>query len=80
MLYIGYLIIVNGQNVKEIGVEKCHVSATEGGKPLNKLCPSPLPPFKRPKRPNGMKNTERGHSSFSVHWYMYKRRGAGRWA
>ena len=30
MLYIGYLIIVNGQNIKEIVFRNFHASAAEG--------------------------------------------------
>ena len=47
MVYVGYLIILNGKNIKQISsifelprVENC----------TSRLCPSPLPPSKHPNR------------------------------
>ena len=46
----------------------------------SRLCgPLGSPPHP-PQHPNRVKNPQRGHSSFSVHWPMYRGRGAGRWA
>ena len=57
MLYIGYLIILDGQSMKKISFGNFHFSATEAGK-LHKqvVCPRPLAP-PPPPYPNRVKNT-----------------------
>ena len=55
MLYMGYLIIVNGQNIKKIGFGNFHFGASEVGKLQQQVvCPSP---FGSPRPPP---NTQRG--------------------
>ena len=81
MLYIGNLIIVDGQNVKKNPVSEISIFELQRLESYrSKLCPSPVGTPSPKKHPNRVKNTERGHSSFSVHWNMYRGRGAGRWA
>ena len=54
MLYIRYLIIVDDQNIKKIGVGNFHFGAAEGGKLHKQVMPQPLAPSKQPNR---VKNT-----------------------
>ena len=49
MLYIGYLIIVNGQNIKKIGFRNLCFSAAEGGKLHKQVVPQTLAPVQTPK-------------------------------
>ena len=67
MLYIGYLMILDGQNIKKKSVSELSIFELlrlENGR----------------THPNRVKNARRGHSSINVHWSMYRGRGAGRWA
>ena len=71
MLYNGYLIVLDGHNIiKKAGSE---ISIFElPGLEICRLCPSP-------QHPNRVTNTQSGHLFVSVHWNMYRGRGAGRW-
>ena len=51
MLKIGYLIIVNGQNIKKKIVLEISILELPGLENcISRLCPSPLPPSKHPNR------------------------------
>ena len=55
MLYIGYLIIVNGQNIQKIGLGNCDFCAAEGEKLHKQVVPQslespPPPPAPTPNR------------------------------
>ena len=51
MLYVGYLIIVNGQNIKKkMGFEIFHFGAAESGKLHQQVVPQPLAPSKHRNR------------------------------
>ena len=54
MLYIRYLIIVNGPNIKKMGSKISIFELPRMENHISRLCPSPLPPSKQPNR---MKNT-----------------------
>ena len=60
MLYIGYLIILDGQSIKKTSFGNFHFLAAEAGK-LHKqvVCPRLLVP-PPPPHPNRVKNTQRG--------------------
>ena len=49
MHYAGYLIIMNGQNIKKISFENLHCSAAESGKLHKQVVPQPLAPVQTPK-------------------------------
>ena len=50
MLYIGYLIIINGQSIEKLvlKISICELLRVENC--ISKLCLSPLPPSKHPNR------------------------------
>ena len=51
MLYVGYLIVMNGQNIKKIGFENFeNFELLRVENCISRLCPSPLPPSKHPNR------------------------------
>ena len=59
MLYIGYSIIVNGQNIKN-KLKNFHFCLAEGGKLPKQAVPQPSwepSPQKKRQHPNGMRNT-----------------------
>ena len=59
VLYIGYLIIVNGQNIKKKSVLKfCILVLPRVENCISRLCPSPLEATSSPlQHPNRVKNT-----------------------
>ena len=67
MLYIGCLIILDGHNIKKSVSEISTFELLRLDSCTSRLCPRPLgstPPHTQ--HPNRLKNTQRGHSSFSV--------------
>ena len=57
MLYIGYLIIVDGKNIKKssFGISIIELSRLENC--ISRLCPSPFGSPPPPQHPNRVKNT-----------------------
>ena len=62
MLYIGYLIIVDGKNIKKSVLKISIFELPRLENCISRLCPGPLgsPPPPPPKHPNRVKNTQRG--------------------
>ena len=54
MLYVGYLIIMNGQNTKKTVLKISMVELPRVENCISRLCPSPLPPS---RHPNWVKST-----------------------
>ena len=51
MVYVGYLIIMNSQNIKKKTVLKISIFELPRVENCNsRLCPAPLPPSKHPNR------------------------------
>ena len=57
MVYVGYLIIAHGQNIKKSVLKISIVELLRVENCISRLCPSPLPPSKHPKR---VKSTGKG--------------------
>ena len=65
MLYIGYLIILDGKNIKKSVLEISIFEVPRLENCMSRLCPSPLPPPPPPKHPNSVKNTQRGSNTLT---------------
>ena len=50
MCYIGYLIVLNGYNIKKSVLEISILELQRVDNCISRLCPSPLPPSKHPNR------------------------------
>ena len=63
MLYIGYLIILNGHNIKKISFGNFDFGLLSTENCITRLCAldplgaPPPPPPRRPQHPNSVKNT-----------------------
>ena len=58
MLYMGYLIILDGKNIKKSVLEICIVELPRLENCRSRLCPGPLgSPPPPPQHPNRVKNT-----------------------